>query len=92
MMNRTAQQVLQEEFLIARAKILELAAIFDRIDRASTDDQPNATSDFEKSRHPLKLLAQGVAILQDSEPHRASRVQTLMSRPYEPNWREQWTI
>ncbi len=91
-MSRTAQQILQEEFLTARARILELAAIFDRIDRAASEAPPNAALNDDKSIQQLALLAKGVAILKDSEPQRASRVQALMSRPYDPNWREQWTI
>ena len=91
-MSRSAQQILQEEFLIARARILELAAIFDRIDRAASESPPNSTEDLDKAKRQLELLAKGVAILQDSEPQRASRVQALMSRPYDPNWRELWTI
>ena len=91
-MSRTAPQVLQEEFLIARARILELAAIFDRIDRAATENPSNSASDLEKSQHQRQLLEQGIAILQDSDSNRASRVQKLMSRPYDSNWREQWTI
>lgn len=91
-MSRTAQQILQEEFLIARARILELAAIFDRIDRAASESPVMSTEEFEKHRRQLELLAKGVEILQDSEPQRAKRVQALMSRPYEPNWRKQWTI
>jgi len=91
-MSRTAQQVLQEEFLIARARILELAAIFDRIDRAADDDSPPSTGHHEKAKQQLQWLAEAIAILQDSAPERASRVQILMSRPYDPNWREQWTI
>ena len=91
-MTRNAQQILQEEFLIARARILELAAIFDRIDRAAIEAPSNSAVDNDKSMQQLALLAKGVAILQDSEPERACRVQALMSRPYDPNWREQWTI
>jgi hypothetical protein len=91
-MSRTAHQILHEEFLVARARILELAAILDRIDRASNESPPNSTEDSEKFQRQMELLAKGVEILQDSEPQRAKRVQALMSRPYEPNWREQWTI
>ncbi len=91
-MSRTAQQILQDEFLLARARILELAAIFDRIDRASTDGSSCSPAAVDKTQQQLHLLAQGVAILQEPEPHRASRVQKLMSRPYDPAWREQWTI
>lgn len=91
-MNRTTQVILQDEFLLARARLLELAAIFDRIDRAKAENPSRSPADNDKSEQQLQLLAQGVAILQEPEPHRASRIQKLMSRPYDPNWREQWTI
>ncbi|MDZ4849193.1 MAG: hypothetical protein SGI77_07855 [Pirellulaceae bacterium] len=95
-MSRTAEKVLQEEFLLARAKILELAAIFDRIDRAQSDptstSASTSTAELDKTQHQKQLLAQGIAILQETESNRARRVQLLMSRPYESSWREQWTI
>ncbi len=91
-MSRTAQQILQDEFLLARARILELAAIFDRIDRAVSEISACPPQDLDAFKQKLNLLAEGVTILQESQPSRASRVQKLMSRPYDPTWREQWTI
>jgi hypothetical protein len=97
-MERSAQKVLQEEFLSARAKILELAATLDRIDRAALEavDASTASSaaleSFRKNSAALQLLAQGISVLQENELHRAKRVQELMSRPYDPKWRESWTI
>jgi hypothetical protein len=103
-MDRPAQKVLQEEFLSARAKILELAATLDRIDRAVLDAIDSSTESseaavscialetFRKNSAALQLLAQGISILQEGELHRAKRVQELMSRPYDPKWRESWTI
>ncbi len=78
-MSQTASQILQNEFHSARAKIIELAAIFDRLDRAGGGLQGNPQ--FEK------LLA-GVELLMQSQPGRAEQIQLLMSRPYEPEWRE----
>lgn len=88
MTTRTAQTILQEEFLIARAKMIELAAILDRIDRAAeSSDRASVDS------HPaMKLLGQGIEILNDNQPNRARRIQELMSRPYDPNWRVQMSI
>ena len=34
---RTAEQIVADEFMIARAKIVELAATLDRIERATGD-------------------------------------------------------
>jgi hypothetical protein len=91
-MSRLPEQVVQEEFLVARAKILELAAILDRIDRAARDSMDSSLDDLKVDSVPVQLLAKGIAILQEPELHRAKRVQELMSRPYDSDWRKQWTI
>jgi hypothetical protein len=75
--DRSATKVIADEFLIARAKVLELAATLDRIERAE--------GKVDESK-PMLLLSQGLQILCDSETDKAKRVQLLMSRPYEPNW------
>lgn len=75
---RDAERILNEEFIIARSKILELAATLDRLDRAPGQIK-NTTSQ--------KLLEQGLAILCDDQPEKAKRVQLLMSRQYDPEWR-----
>lgn len=80
---RSAEKIIADEFLIARAKILELAATLDRLDRAP--------GDIENSRQS-SLLLQGMQILCDSEPDKAKRVQLLMSRQYEPEWIQQMGI
>lgn len=80
---RTAEQVVADEFLIARAKILELAATLDRIERSS--------GDIEDSKQ-MNLLAQGMHILCDEEVDKAKRVQLLMSRQYDPQWQNTMSI
>ncbi len=88
-MPQTSEQILQQEFLLARAKILELAATLDRIDRAggNVDEHPQ-----------MKLLRDGFEILTDrqaagaSVPSRAERVQLLFSRQYADNWRETFGV
>lgn len=74
---RSAEQIVSDEFMIARAKILELAATLDRIERA--------TGDVDGSR-PMQLLVQGMNILCDDKVEKVKRVQLLMSRQYEPQW------
>ena len=78
-MPRSASDVLQSEYLIARSKILELAATLDRLDRSSgtVDDHPQK-----------KLLLEGIEILLSQSPNRAEKLQVLMSRPYDPQWRK----
>jgi len=80
---RSAEQIVADEFMIARAKIVELAATLDRIERAA--------GDVEDSRN-MQLLIQGMQILCDDEPEKAKRVQILMSRQYDPNWQSQMSI
>ncbi len=83
MVERTAEQIIADEFMIARAKIVELAATLDRIERA--------TGEVEDSKN-MQLLVQGMHILCDDEVEKAKRVQLLMSRHYDPKWQSQMSI
>jgi hypothetical protein len=78
-----ATQVLDREFLEMRAKILELAASFDRLDRAtgSVDGDPR-----------MSLISEALQILQDDKGERAEQVQLIFSRQYEDDWREQFKL
>ena len=66
--NRTAAEVLEREFLEVRAKILEIGASLDRLDRA--------TGDVAQERR-RELIQQGLKILLGMEPARAERIQLL---------------
>ena len=79
-MPRTASQILHQEFLITRAKILELAAFFDRLDQDSTQDDSLA-----KLRHACRIL-------DDDASDKAARVQMLFSREYNPSWRDDFAV
>lgn len=80
---RSAEQIVAEEFMMARARILELAATLDRIKRAS--------GDVEGSKN-MRLLVQGIHILCDDELEKSKRVQLLMSRQYDSQWQAQMSI
>ncbi len=80
---RNADKIVADEFMIARAKIVELAATLDRIERA------NGVVDDSKQ---MQLLVQGMQILCDDEVEKAKRVQLLMSRQYDPHWQSQMAI
>lgn len=75
----TALEVLNREFLEVRAKILDLAAALDRLDRAegSVEDDPRMTA-----------LRAALAVLTEREPERAERVQMIFSRPYDVAWQK----
>ena len=87
-MNRTAAEVIDEEFLQVRAKLLEVAAFFDRIEVASSVESSEATSSLDK----LKLLRSACDLLIDEELDKAPRLQTLFSREYNPDWRSEFDI
>lgn len=80
---RSAEQILAEEFLHARSRILDLAAFLDRLERA-----PGSTE--QEAR--MRWLAEGLEILCDDEVGKARRVQLLMSRDYDPAWQKKYGI
>ena len=77
--NATAAQILDQEFLAIRSKLLEVAAALDRIERG----QGSAGGDprLEKIRETLTILGKDGA-------NRAEQLQLIFSLPYEPNWRK----
>lgn len=68
---QTREQVINMYFLEHRAKLLDVAAFLDRIDRA----QPTSGADDFRE----VALKQAVAVLIDGQPHRARRVLDLLS-------------
>ena len=74
-----ASDVLDREFLGVRARLIEVAATLDRIDRAGglPDDDPR----LDQIRRSARLLA-------GDAPDRAAQIQMLFSLPYRDDWRE----
>ena len=81
--NLDAATTLEQEFLFLRAKILEAAAVLDRLDRGDgdVDDDPR----IGKILHALEVVRRGGG-------DRAEQVQMIFSREYDPNWREDFEI
>ena len=79
----SAEQVLERDYLEMRARLLELAAFFDRLDRGG--GVPAQDVRLQKLRQAAEL------VLQASE-HRAERLQMLFSRPYEVDWRDKFQL
>lgn len=73
----SASAVLNREFLELRARVLELAASLDRLERAegSVTDDPR-----------LAKLRRGIELLLSEQDGRAERVQLLFSRAYNEDW------
>lgn len=80
---RSSQHVLETEFPALRAKVLELAAGLDRIDRAT----PSGT----EGEH-LQTLSSAIECLLRSGPERTEQIQLLFSRAYDDNWRESMEV
>ena len=82
---RDATEVVDHDFLDARCKILEIAAILDRVDRAPA----------RHGEHPdprLGQLRQGVEALLTPGPGRAETVQRIFSLDYDPGWRQRMNV
>ena len=77
-----ASQILDQEYLKMRAKVLELAACLDRLDRAEGD-----VDDEEK----LISIRKGIELL-STQGERAKSVQLLFSREYQESWAEDFEI
>ncbi len=71
----TKSQVLDRYFLEHRAKLIDLAAFLDRVDRAPGGDN------FHDPRLPA--LREALALLHDGQPDRARRVLERFSDPTE---------
>jgi hypothetical protein len=73
----SAAKVLESEFLPLRARLLDIAAAFDRLDRA--DGQPIDDPRMTRIREALAILLQ-------EDGDRAERIQLVFSRPYDDHW------
>lgn len=78
-----ATTILEQEFLPLRARLLEIAAALDRLERAGELLPGDA--------RVAKILA-AVEALRDPGGDRAEQVQLLFSRPYEDDWRESFRM
>ena len=85
---RTADRILDETFLEVRAKLLEVAATLDRIDRSAGGGSPLSTSQMAKRDQ----IDEAIRICLSDGPDRAERIQQLFSREYESSWRKQMQL
>jgi hypothetical protein len=82
---RDATQVLDHDFLETRGKILEVAAMLDRIDRAPArhGEQPEVR---------MYQLRRAIEALLEPGPGRAETVQHIFSLDYDLAWRERMNV
>lgn len=81
MMN--SKQILEREYLEIRAKILQLAASLDRMNRADGSVEGDDRVD---------LVQKGIAILASEATNRAEQVQLLFSREFDESWQDKFQI
>ena len=78
-----APEILNRVYLDIRAKLLEVGASLDRLDRAegSVQDDPR-----------LQRIRQALAILAADQSDRAEKIQLLCSLPFETGWRKSLAV
>ncbi len=81
MSHQPAAAVLERHFLELRCTLLDMAAAFDRLERAG--DFAAIASDPR-----IVKLKQGLEILQSTGSDRAERIQLLFSDPYVEGWQK----
>ena len=77
----TKNDVMAGFFLEMRARAIDLAAFFDRLDRVEGDLA-------SEQRARLEKLRAAISVILDSGPDKAKRVHMLFCLPYEESWRE----
>jgi hypothetical protein len=80
---RSSTDVFDQEFLPIRAKLLEVAASLDRLDRASG-------SITSESR--LSQIRAAIEVLLHPDDDRTEQVQLIFSRPFEDDWRNKFDL
>lgn len=74
-----AEDILDQTFLDIRAKILEIAAAFDRIERADVSNSIETQAQWQQLQAAARILVEGTS-------NRAEQVQLHFSDPYEAQW------
>lgn len=82
---RTANEILDRDFLESRGKILELAASLDRLDRARGPHGDQSDPRLSQLRRALDALIK-------PGPARSETIQLIFSRDYDPAWRRELDV
>ena len=78
-----AEEIFDDEFLTIRAKLLDVAAALDRIERGE-----GAVVDGSK----MQLISEAIEIVGSNTPRRAERIQLLFSREYDEAWKASFDL
>jgi hypothetical protein len=74
-----AIDIFEQTFLLTRAKLLEVAAALDRLDRSDG-------SDAVANDSRMKQIRQAVDVIQNQDSNRAEQIQLLFSESYDEGW------
>src|SRR5688572_14992638 len=87
----TSLAILNREFFEMRARLLELAASFDRLDRAvqNLSGQNGAQPDLADDQRMQRIRA-ALDVLASPGPDRAEQIQLIFSRAYDDDWQEKF--
>lgn len=83
--SRDATLVLDQDFLETRCKLLEIAAVLDRIDRAPARHGEHPDPRLGQMRRALEALT-------EPGPDRTETIQRIFSLDYDPRWREKFDL
>lgn len=72
-------EVFDQCYLEVRAKLLEIAASLDRIERADTEG-------VAATEPRLELIRKSIELLNKPGTNRAEQIQRVFSDPYDPDW------
>lgn len=78
-----APEVMNREWLSIRARLIEVAAALDRIDRA----EGSVVADPR-----IAQIGDSLAVLANGGENRAEQLQMALSLPYDPEWRERYGV
>jgi hypothetical protein len=78
-MPRVATEVLNADFLVIRAKLIDVAAALDRIGRA----EGSLAADPR-----LQQIHEALELLGEDRPERTERLQMVFSLPYQEQWQD----
>lgn len=83
-----AAEVLDREFLSVRARLIDIAAILDRIDRAGGPTPQDSAAEDPR----LDKIRQALEVLAGNESDRAERLQLIFSLPYRDQWQKEYDL
>ncbi len=80
---QSAPEIFDQTFLLLRAKIIEIAANLDRLDRAEAAQAVRSDPRFAQ-------IQQALDILRSDGFNRAAQIQELFSDVYDPSWMKKY--